>query len=230
MKSSPERKLSKTHEVMSAAPLRVLIADDHAVVRRGVREVLRESFPTAVFGEAADAAQALELARQEPWDIVLLDIAMPGRSGLEALADLTEIRNGKMRILVLSMHHEHHYAVRVLKNGAAGYVTKDKAPEQLVSAVSRVLDGGTYVSPELGAALAEYLASPDSGPLHNNLSERELQVLCMLAKARTLKEIADELCLSTKTISTYHVSLLDKMQMTRDAELVRYALEHKLID
>jgi two-component system, NarL family, invasion response regulator UvrY len=211
------------------SPVRVLVVDDHAVVRRGVMDILREGFPHATFNEAENVQQALEFVRRNPCDILILDITMPGKTGLEGLTELRHAR-AKMQVLVLSMHHEDQYAVRALKAGAAGYVTKNKAPEQLVLAVSRVLAGGKYVSPELGEALAAVVLSPDHQKPHEALSEREFQVLCRMAQAKTLKEIADELHLSIKTVSTYHVRLLEKMNMTRDAELVRYALENGLVD
>jgi DNA-binding NarL/FixJ family response regulator len=228
MKAAPKNQSHGNHLPAGKGPVRVLIADDHAVVRRGVKDILREGFPRAVFGEAQDAAQTLDLVRKEKWDLLILDITMPGRGGLDVLIELRRLRV-KLPVLVLSMHHEKQYAVRVLKSGAAGYVTKDKAPEQLVIAVSKVLAGGKYVSPELGEALVDDLSLSDK-PLHENLSEREFQVMCMLAQAKTLKEVADELFLSIKTVSTYHVRLLEKMQMTRDAELVRYAIEHQLVE
>ena len=209
--------------------LRLLIVDDHSVVRHGLREILARGFPGAEFGEAHRVSEMLERVWREPWDGIIIDITMPGRSGLDALCDLKQA-TPKTPVLVLSMHGEDQYAVRALKAGASGYVTKDKAPEELVSAVTRMVAGGRYVSATLAEKLAADLVAPSERLPHESLSQREFQVLCLLAKARTLKEIASELSLSDKTVSTYHVRLLEKMGMTRDAQLVRYALDHQLIE
>ena len=215
--------------ITSASALRLLIVDDHAVVRRGLKDILRDGFPQATFAEARDAAEMMDQLWKHPWDAVILDITMPGRSGLDALKDVKH-DCPKTPVLVLSMHNEDQYAVRALKAGAAGYVTKDKAPEELVTAVTKVLAGRKYVSALLAEKLADVLSAPDDQLPHERLSEREFEVLCLLARARTIKEIAAELSLSVKTVSTYHVRLLSKMDMTRDAELVRYAIDHQLVD
>jgi len=214
---------------LAARPLQVLIVDDHLVVRRGLKDILSKGFPHASFAEAQNVAEALELVWGNPLDATIMDITMPGRSGLEALSDIKRAQP-KMPVLVLSMHDEDQYAVRALKAGAAGYVTKDKAPEELITALTKVLAGGRYVSASLAEKLAGDVATPSIPAPHERLSEREFQVLGLIAKGRTIKEIGAELSLSVKTVSTYHVRLLEKMEMTRDAELIRYAIDHRLIE
>lgn len=207
---------------------RLLIVDDHAVIRRGLVEILKDGFPTAVFGEARDVRGMMDQVSCGTWDIVILDITMPGRSGLDALIDIKKAAS-KTAVLILSMHDENQYAVRALKAGASGYVTKDHAPEELVIAVGRVLDGRKYVSASLAEKFANDVGAPAGQLPHEKLSEREFQVLCLLAKGSTIKEIGAVLRLSVKTVSTYHVRLLQKMSMNRDAELVRYAVDHQLL-
>ena len=213
----------------TAGSVRLLIVDDHAVVRQGLQRILAEGFPGAVFGEASSAAQMLEQVWKATWDGIIMDVTMPGRSGVDALSEVKQARP-ETPVLVLSMHGEDLYAIRALKAGASGYLTKDKAPEELVAAVKRMLAGGRYVSASLAEQLAGQVAGVHERRPHEALSERELQVLCMLARGRTIKEIAAELSLSVKTVSTYNVRLLEKMKMTRTAELIRYALHHRLID
>jgi two-component system invasion response regulator UvrY len=209
--------------------LRFLVVDDHAVVRHGLREILAKGFRGAIFGEASSAPQMLQQVWEHPWDAVTMDVTMPGRSGLDALSELKRDRPD-LPVLVLSMHGEDQYAIRALRAGAAAYLTKDRAPEELVAAMTCVLEGRRYVSLSLAEKLASEVAGGRERLPHDTLSERELQVLCMLARARTIKEIAAELSLSVKTVSTYHVRLLEKMKMTRDAELVRYAVNHRLVE
>src|SRR5450432_2626352 len=209
--------------------MRILIADDHAVVRQGLKQILADSFPAAEFGEAGNAGEVLERAWKQDWDVVVLDIKMPGRSGLDALKELRQAKP-KLPLLVLSAHPEDQYAVRVLKAGASGYMTKDRAPEELMQAVKKVLGGGKYVSPILAEKLATQLTTDTTRPLHESLSDREFQVLQMIASGRALKEIAAELSLSEKTIGTYHIRLLEKMGMHSDVELTRYAIEQRLVD
>lgn len=208
-------------------PLKILLVDDHAIVRRGVRQLLAETWPNAVFGEAATAQQALELVGKEPWCIVLLDITMPGRSGLDVIRDLKDAQP-KMPVLVLSMHAEEQFALRVLKSGASGYVTKDTLLEDLTLAVEKVLAGGRYLSATLAELLAGALAGADQVP-HERLSDRELQVLLLLVRGMALKEIAAQLALSVNTISTYRLRVLEKMKMRSNAELVQYTIQQGLI-
>ena len=214
---------------MRTKPHRILIADDHAVVRRGVRELLAEEFPRAIFGEAATAQAALELAWKEPWDLIVLDITMPGRSGLDILADLRAARP-KTPVLVQSMHAEEHFAVRVFKSGAAGYITKDSLTDELARAAHRLLAGGRYVSASLAEKLAGVLAAGAERPAHELLSDREFKVLRSLAAGHAVKEIGAELSLSAKTVSTYRTRILEKLGAKTNQDLTRYALREGLVE
>jgi two-component system, NarL family, invasion response regulator UvrY len=207
-------------------PLRVLIADDHAVVRRGLKQILSEGFPNIVAGEAHDGADAVDQALSRDWDLVLLDIGMPGRGGIDTLVEIKRVRP-HTPVLVVSMQTEEQYGARALRAGAAGYVTKDKAPEELLAAVRKALAGGRYVSPSLAEKLALDVVGGRGEP-HENLSRREFEVLCLIGRGKSIKEIATELSLSPKTISTYHVRLMEKMGMRSDGELMRYAIERRL--
>lgn len=209
--------------------MRVLIADDHALVRRGLKETIKESFPRATFGEAKTAQETLESVRRQDWEMVILDISMPGRSGLDILDDLKRLRP-KMPVLFLSMYPEAQYARRALKSGAAGYLTKESIPEELKNAVRRVLAGGRYVSAALAERLAYDLGSRADTPVHELLSDREFQVLRMIASGKSVKEIADEISLSIKTVSTYRTRILEKTGMKTTADLIRYALQTQLVD
>ncbi len=209
--------------------IRVLIADDHAVFRRGLRETLRDAFPKATFGEAKTAQETLECVRHHDWEIVILDISMPGKSGLEILDDLKRLRP-KLPTLLLSMYPEEQFARRALKAGAAGYLTKESVPEELKAAVQRVLKGRRYVSATLAEHLAYDLREGADKPIHDLLSDREFQVLRMIASGKTVKQIADEIALSVKTVSTYRTRILEKTGMKTTAELIRYALQSQLVD
>ena len=214
---------------MKGKALTFLIADDHAIVRRGVKDLLAEEFPGAEFGEAATAQAALEHAWKQPCDLIVLDIAMPGRSGLDILKDLKAAQPATP-VLVQSMHAEDHFAVRVFKAGGSGYITKDSMPEELVRAVRRLLAGGRYVSASLAEKLAGVLASDGSRPAHELLSDREFQVLRMLAAGRAVKEIGAELSLSIKTISTYRARIFEKLNLRTNQDLARYAVREGLIE
>jgi len=209
--------------------MRILLADDHTVVRHGLRQILAEEFKKAVFGEARNAQEALDLVWKENWDVAILDITMPGRSGLEVLR---EIKKSKPRlpVLVLSMHPENQFAVRVLKRGASGYMTKESASAELVGAVRKVLAGGRYVSNWLAEKLATYLANDNQKPAQELLSDREFQVLRLIASGKIVSEIARELSLSVKTISTYRTRILEKMGLRNNAELMHYAMQHQLVE
>ncbi len=198
------------------------------MVRRGLRQILADEFRRADFGEARNAQEALARVWKEKWDVVVLDISMPGRSGLEVLR---EIKNAKAKVpvLVLSMHPEDQFAVRVLKSGASGYMTKESAPEELVRAVQKLLAGGRYVSPSLAEKMALYLTEDLKGTPHERLSNREFQVMRLIASGKTVREIAEENFLSVKTVRTYRQRILEKMGLKRNAELTRYALEHQLV-
>ena len=209
--------------------MRVLIADDHALFRRGLKETLSEAFSKVTYGEANTAQETLDCVRRADWELVILDISMPGKSGLDVLEDLQRLRP-KLPILLLSMHPEEQFARRALKAGAAGYLTKDSVPEELKAAVRRVLNGGRYVSATLAERLAFDLRTGTATPLHEQLSDREFQVLRMIASGKTVKEIAEEISLSVKTVSTYRARLLEKTGLKTTAELIRYALQSQLVD
>jgi two-component system invasion response regulator UvrY len=209
--------------------MRVLIADDHAVFRRGLKETIGEAFPKVTFGEAKTAQEAVEAVRRHDWEILILDISMPGLSGLDILDDLRRLRP-KLPVLFLSMYPEEQYARRALKSGAAGYLTKDSIPEELKEAVRRILAGGRYVSAALAEKLAFDLRRGTDTPLHELLSDREFQVLRMIASGKTVKQIADEISLSVKTVSTYRARILEKTGMKTTTELIRYAFQAQLVD
>ena len=209
--------------------MRILIADDHAVVRRGLKQILADEFKKADFGEASNAREALDRIRKENWDTVVLDITMPGRSGLEALKEIKEARP-KLPVLVLSMHPEDQFAVRVLKSGASGYMTKESAPEELVGAVKKVLGGGRYVSSALAEKMASYLAIDTPKPPHERLSDREFVVLRMIASGKTVSRIAAELSLSVKTVSTYRARVLERMNLDSNSAMTYYAVQNGLIE
>jgi len=207
---------------------RVLLVDDHAMLRRGVRQVIEEHVGRGEFAEAADAKEALRLVRSDAWDLVILDISMPGRSGLDVLREIRAARP-RLPVLMLSMHPEDRYALRALKGGAAGYITKDASPEDLARAVRKVLGGGTYVSVALAEKLAMRLSAGSPDHLHETLSGREHEVMCLIATGNTVSEIATRLSLSVKTISTYRVRVLRKMGLSNNAELIAYAIRHGLV-
>jgi two-component system, NarL family, invasion response regulator UvrY len=209
--------------------MRILIADDHAVFRRGLMETIGEAFPKATFGEAKTAFETLEHVRLHDWEIVILDISMPGKSGLDILNDLKRLRP-KLPILLLSMHPEEQYARRALKAGASGYLTKESVPDELKLAVRKIAAGGRYVSANLAERLAYDLRSGVEAPVHELLSDREFQVLRMIASGKTVKQIADDLRLSVKTVSTYRARVLEKTGLQTTAELIRYALQAQLVD
>src|SRR5439155_16338525 len=207
--------------------MKILLADDHTVVRHGLKQILADEFKRATFGEARNAQEALDLIWKEPWDIVVLDITLPGRSGLEVLREIKRSKP-KLPVLVLSMHPEDQFAVRLLKSGASGYMTKESAPEELVGAVQKIVAGGRYVSPALAEKMALYLTEDLKTPLHERLSDREFQVMRLIASGKTVREIAEENFLSVKTVRTYRQRILEKMGLHRNAELTRYAIEHQL--
>jgi two-component system, NarL family, invasion response regulator UvrY len=209
--------------------MRILIADDHAVFRRGLRETVSEAFSGVTFGEARTAQETVEHVRRQNWDVVILDISMPGKSGLDILEDLKRLRP-KLPILLLSMHPEEQFARRALKAGAAGYLTKDGVPEELKQAIRKIAGGGRYISATLAEKLAVDLREGTDLPLHELLSDREFQVLRMIASGKVVKEIADELSLSVKTVSTYRARILEKTGMRTNADLIRYALQTQLVD
>ena len=209
--------------------IKVLIADDHAVVRQGLIQILSGIPDMTVADEAANGQEVLDKARTGSYEVVLLDITMPGRSGFDILKDLKHSQPN-LPVLVLSIHSEEQYALRTLKAGAAGYLTKESAPEELVSAIRKVVGGGKYISPGLAEKLAFSLETADDRLPHETLSDREFQVLRLMAGGKTTKEIAEELALSVKTISTYRSRLLLKLKLNTNAELIQYAIQNDLFD
>jgi len=209
--------------------MRILIADDHPIFRAGLKESLAKESDVDFVGEADNGHKALDLARKQRWDVVVLDITMPGKEGLEVLKELRRERP-KLPVLVLSAHPEDQLALRLLKAGAAGYLTKDKAPEVLLDAVRKVLRGGKYVSESLAEKAVFQLASEATESFHETLSDREFQVMQMIASGKTIKEIGKELFLSVRTVSTYRARLLEKLNLKTNAQLIRYALQNKLVD
>lgn len=209
--------------------LRILIADDHPVFRLGLKQIIQDAPDLTVAGEAVDGSEALLEATTGDYDIVLLDISLPIRSGIDVLSDIKAERP-TLPVLMLSMHPEEQYAVRALRAGASGYLTKESAPQELVAAIRKVSAGGKYVS----ASLAEHLVAvvqEDEEPLpHETLSRREYQTMCMIASGKTVTEAAEELSLSVKTISTYRARILKKMKLKNNAELIRYATKNELVD
>ena len=209
--------------------IRVIIVDDHPVVRKGLMQMLAEEPDMRAAAEATSAAELLQLLQEGEWDVVVLDITLPDRSGLEALKDVKAMRPG-LPVLILSMHPEDQYALRVLKAGAAGYINKESAADELVNAIRKVVGGGKYVSPSMAEKLATVVGSGYEVQPHESLSDREFQVMCMIASGKRLKEIAEELCLSVKTVSTYRSRILGKMEMENNAELTYYAVKNGLIE
>ena len=209
--------------------IKVVVVDDHAVVREGIKRIVSESGGMTVSGEASDGHEAIRVIKNQPCDVVLLDITMPNKSGLDVLKEL-HAASPRLPVLVLSMHPEDQYAVRVLRAGASGYVTKDSAPAKLVQAIRKVVRGGKYVSPSLAEKLVYDLGTDTARSAYEILSDREYQVLCMIASGKTVTDVAEELALSVKTISTYRVRLLEKLNMKNNAELTRYAIKEGLVD
>jgi two-component system, NarL family, invasion response regulator UvrY len=207
--------------------IKVLIVDDHAVVRQGLKQIITGVPDMTVVGEATDGVEALEKAQTEECDVLVLDISLPGRSGLDILKDV-RLARPKLPVLVLSMHAEEQFAVRLLRAGASGYLNKESAPDELVKAIYKVVEGGKYVSPALAERLAfEIEGEADKLP-HETLSDREFQVMCLLATGKTVKEIAEALSLSAKTVSTYRTRILTKMNLKTNADLIHYAIQNGL--
>ncbi len=207
---------------------RFLIADDHTVVRKGLKQILLEAFPSAFVEEVKDAEGLLKMVFTQAWDVVISDISMPGRSGLEVLQQVKQ-HYPKLPVLILSVHSEDLYALRVLKSGASGYLNKDSAPEQLVAAVNRVMQGKKYITPTVAEKLANSLDHDLDKLSHEYLSDREFEVLKLIAGGQAVSDIAARLSLSVTTISTYRSRIMTKMSLKTNAELTLYAIEHKLI-
>jgi DNA-binding NarL/FixJ family response regulator len=207
--------------------MKILIADDHTVVRQGLKSILAGAFPKATVGEAPDTAHLIESAQQK-WDVIIMDLSMPGGNGLDTLKQLKHMQP-QVPVLILSMHPEDQYAVRTLKAGAAGYLSKESASDELVNAVNKVTRGGKYITATVAEKLLLHLEGDGERPPHELLSDREYQVLCMIASGKEVGQIAKELVLSVKTVSTYRARILEKLNMKTNAELTHYAMENKLV-
>jgi two-component system, NarL family, invasion response regulator UvrY len=208
--------------------MNILIADDHAIVRKGLVQLLREGYPSVEICEAVNSAEAIEMAKKNNFDVILLDISMPGRNGIETLKQL-RVDGVKSPVLMLSMHPEAQYAIRCLKAGAWGFINKETATEELLGAVQKVLAGKKYITDAVAEMLADGMSERAGKPPHELLSDREMQVLQQLASGKTVSEIAENIFLSVNTISTYRSRILEKLQLGNNAELTRYAIENDLV-
>lgn len=209
--------------------IRIVVVDDHAVVRSGLKQILSDESDLQVVAEAANAAEMLHVLGVHACDVLILDLGLPGRSGLEVLPEVKELHR-HLRVLILSMHAEDQFAIRALRAGASGYLSKESAPDELVRAVRKVYGGGRYISTALAELLALDLVESGGRPLHESLSSREFEVLLGIAGGKTISEIAQEQSLSVKTVSTYRTRVLEKLRLPSNAALVRYALTHRLVE
>ncbi len=214
---------------MEKTAIKILLADDHTIVREGLKQILAETPDMIVVDEAKNGQEVLDKIQQNDHDVVLLDISMPGRSGLDVLKQI-KTEKPRMAVLVLSMYSEEQYALRALKAGASGYLTKESAPDRLIEAIRKVSDGRKYISPSVAEKLAFNLELGEERPPHESLSDREYQVMCMIASGKTVKEIAADLALSVKTISTYRTRILEKMGLKNNAALTHYAVQNRLVE
>jgi two-component system invasion response regulator UvrY len=216
--------------MMTETPLvKVLIIDDHEVVRLGVKQILEQAFLYVEIGEADTGEKGIAAVQREGWDLAIVDISLPDQSGLELLCELHSLAPN-LPLMVLTLHPEEQYAVRAFRAGAMAYLTKQTAPDELAKAVRQVLAGRMYVTPSLGEYMASSLSKHPTRPGHHTLSEREFEVFVLLAQGQSVRHIAESLALSMKTVSTYRARLLDKLQLTTTAELIRYALDHRLVE
>ncbi len=208
--------------------MKILIADDHSVVRKGLRLILAEAYPNAVIQEVGDAVDLLKKASKETWTVIISDISMPGRSGVETIKELKELVP-KTPVLILSVHAAEEYAVRTIKAGASGYLTKDSAPDELVKAVETVVGGRRYITADIAELLADSYNENLDKDIHQHLSDREFEVFKLLSAGNSISDMANTLSLSVNTISTYRARILEKMHMHNNTELIKYAIEHKLV-
>ncbi len=208
--------------------VKFLLADDHAVVRQGIKQIISSAYPQASFGEANSLRELHELVEQEAWNALILDLEFPDGSGLEILKQIKK-DHANLPVLILSIYPEDQYAIRTIRAGASGYLSKESAPEELVQAIQKIIAGGEYISPSVAEQLVNYARHEDDQPPHQALSDREYQVLCLIASGKELREISQELALSPKTISTYRTRLLLKMNMKTNAELTHYAIQNGLV-
>jgi DNA-binding NarL/FixJ family response regulator len=209
--------------------IRIVIADDHTIVREGLKQVLSAASDLMIVGEAQNGQEVLQRVREEDFDVLLLDMSMPGKSGIELIKQV-HAEKPRLRILILSMHEEHQYAVRAIRAGASGYLTKEGAAVQLTAALRKVAGGGAFITPEVAERLALDAMPHTDGPLHETLSDREFQVFRLLVNGRTVSDIAEQLHLSAKTVSTHKARLMEKLQVDSNAELIHYAVRHRLSD
>ncbi len=207
---------------------KVLICDDHAVVRQGLKQILLEDSNKFSCEEAANGREVLDMIAEKKWDAVVLDISLPGMSGIEILKEIKKVRP-KLPVLVLTVHSEEQFGLRTLKAGAAGYLTKDSAPEELVNALKRIMNGGKYINQQIVEILMNDVDNNSDRPPHENLSNREFEIMRLIASGKAPMQIADELALSVKTVSTYRSRLLEKMKFTTNAEITHYAITNKLV-
>jgi DNA-binding NarL/FixJ family response regulator len=209
--------------------IRVLIADDHAIVRKGLKQIVSETSDITVADEASDGAEVLDKVKNNDYDVIVLDVSMPVRSGLEVLQQLRQLKPG-LPVIILSMHPEEQFAVRMLKSGASSYLSKESAPDELVKAIRHVYKGNKYITSKVADKLVSDLEIDSEKLPHERLTEREFQVMLIIASGKSVKETAAELCLSVKTVSTYRTRILEKMKMRSNAQFTQYAIRHKLIE
>ena len=209
--------------------MKILIVDDHAVVRQGIKQILLEMDGQSIIGEAGNGGDALRMLRGDKWDLILLDIGLPGKNGIDVLKQI-KAEWKRLPVLILSMYSEDQYALRAIRAGASGYMTKEMAPDELVNAIAKVKNGGRFISPELAEKLVFDLDEATEELPHLQLSDREFEVLRLIASGKTVSEIGVELSLSVKTISTYRTRILEKMKMKHNAELTHYAIKHQLVE
>jgi len=208
---------------------KILIADDHELIREGFKNVINKEIDLSVTGEAQNAAEVIEFLHNNECDVVVLDITMPGRSGIDVLKEIRSY-NKNIKVLILSMHPEDRFAIRAIRAGAAGYITKEKAPKEIVNAIRKITAGGKYVSDKLAEELIFELSSGQEGPPHTQLSDREFEVFELIATGKSISDIAEKLTLSQSTINTYRHRIMDKMRMKSNAEIIKYAIQHNLVD